>query len=85
VQEFEDLGKYLKRGNVAIDVINFSNPENVSKLTALVNSTNNSSNSHFMDVPQGIAMITDALFTSPILNSDDVGVNSAVGGGAPSR
>jgi hypothetical protein len=38
-----------------------------------------------MDVPQGIAMITDALFTSPILNSDDVGVNSAAGGSAPSR
>ena len=30
-------------------------------------------------------MITDALLTSPILNSDNLGVNSAVVQGAPSR
>lgn len=69
VEECENLGKRLKRNNVALDIINFSNPANVQKLEALVNTTNNSSNSHFMDVPQGIAMITDVLFTSPILSA----------------
>jgi 26S proteasome regulatory subunit N10 len=66
------LGKRLKRNNVAIDIINFANPENVPKLEALVNAANNSSNSHFLDVPQGISMITDVLFTSPILGNEDM-------------
>lgn len=79
LEQCEDLGKRLKRNNVAIDVINFSNPENVDKITALVNAANNSSNSHFMDVPMGISMITDVLFTSPILNGDDNGVDHVAG------
>ena len=51
----QELGQRLKRNNVAIDIINFANPENVQKLEALVNAANNSSNSHFMDVPLGIS------------------------------
>ena len=77
----EDLGKRLKRNNVAIDVINFANPDNVSKLEALVNACDNSSNSHFLDVPLGISMITAILFTSPILHGDEAGI-SASGGAA---
>jgi 26S proteasome regulatory subunit N10 len=77
----EDLGKRLKRNNVAIDVINFANPDNVSKLEALVTACDNSSNSHFLDVPIGINMITDILFTSPILHGDEAGI-SATGGAA---
>ncbi len=73
----EDLGKRLKRNNVAIDVINFANPENVPKLEALVNACNNSTNSHFMDVPLGVSMITDLLFTSPILGGDEAGITGA--------
>lgn len=30
--EFEEVGKRLKKGAVAIDVVNFSNPDNVSRL-----------------------------------------------------
>jgi len=56
---------------VAIDVINFANPENVPKLQALVDSANKSDNSHFLDVPLGVSMITDVLFTSPILQGED--------------
>jgi len=63
----------LKRNNVAIDIINFANPDNVEKLKALVNAANNSDNSHFMDVPMGINMITDVLITSPILMNEDFG------------
>ena len=72
IDQCEDLGKRLKRNNVAIDIINFANPENVPKLEALVSAANNSSNSHFMDVPLGISMITDVLFTSPILGNEDM-------------
>jgi 26S proteasome regulatory subunit N10 len=80
-----DLGKRLKKSNVAIDVINFANPENVAKLTGLVNSCNNSNNSHFLDVPLGISDLTEVLFTSPILMGEDVGnSNSALGGAAVS-
>jgi len=38
--EFEELGARLKRNAVAIDVINFSHPENVPKLQSLVNAAN---------------------------------------------
>lgn len=61
------LGKMLKKNNVALDVINFAHPENVPKIEALVESANNESNSHFLDVPLGINNLFDVLFTSPIL------------------
>lgn len=77
--EFERLGKHLKINNVAIDVINFANPENVPKLQTLVDNANKTDNSHFLDVPLGVSMITDVLFTSPILHSEDYG---AMGGAA---
>lgn len=83
LEQCEDLGKRLKRANVAIDVINFANNENVEKLTALVNTANSNSgfNSHFMDVPMGISQITDVLITSPILMGDDVEMSSGAGAG----
>lgn len=76
----QELGQRLKRNNVAIDIINFANPENIQKLEALVNAANNSSNSHFMDVPLGISMITDLLFTSPILAGDEAGAGASNAG-----
>lgn len=78
----QELGQRLKRNNVAIDIINFANPENIQKLEALVNAANNSNNSHFMDVPLGISMITDLLFTSPILAGDDAGIGASNAGAA---
>jgi len=75
IAEFEELGIRLRRNAVNIDVINFANPENVAKLTALVNAANDSNQSHFLDVPLGVAMITDVLITSPIFNSEDGGMN----------
>ena len=65
--EYERLGKRLRQNNVAIDVINFANPDNVPKLQTLVDSASKNDNSHFLDVPMGVSMITDVLFTSPIL------------------
>ena len=71
--QYERLGKQLRQNNVAIDVINFANPDNVPKLQALVDSANKNDNSHFLDVPLGVSMITDVLFTSPILQGEDFG------------
>jgi len=31
-EDFEDVGMRLKKNNVSLDVINFSNPDNVSRL-----------------------------------------------------
>lgn len=77
----EDLGKRLKRNNVGIDVINFAHPDNVPKLQALVQCANNSDNSHFLDVPMGVAMITDVLITSPILQGENADVQMSGEGG----
>lgn len=58
----------MKRNNVAVDVINFAHPENEAKLRALVTAANSNGNSHFLDVPMGVSMITDVLIASPIIN-----------------
>lgn len=79
--DFEELGVRMKRNNVAIDVINFAHPENVPKLTALVNAANSNGNSHFLDVPLGVMMITDVLIASPIINEEMEGGNVAAGAG----
>jgi len=80
--EFERLGKRLRQNNVGIDVINFANPDNVPKLQALVDSANKNDNSHFLDVPLGVSVLTDILFTSPILLGDDMGGMGAGPGAA---
>lgn len=86
--QFEELGVRMKRNNVAIDIINFAHPENVPKLQALVNAANSNGNSHFLDVPLGVAQITDILIASPIINEGmdagmaDVGAAGAGGAGA---
>ena len=54
-------------------MINFAHPDNVPKLEALVQCANNSDNSHFLDVPIGVAMITDVLISSPILQEGNAG------------
>ena len=75
----------LKKNNVAIDVINFANPDNIGRLQAIINTANSGneaeSNCHFLDVPEGCSNITDVMITSPILQSDDMG-GAAVGGDA---
>ena len=71
--DYERLGKKLRQNNVAIDIINFANPDNVPKLQTLVDSANKNDNSHFLDVPLGVSQLTDVLFTSPILMGDQFG------------
>lgn len=79
---FEELGQRLKTNKVSIDVINFAHPENVPKLTALVNAANQDASSHFLDVPLGIASITDVLISSPIVMPEDMGGDSGQASGA---
>lgn len=82
-EDFEEVGVRLKKNNVAIDIINFANEENVPRLQALVNAANQGAGDspacHFLDVPQGVAHITDVMITSPILQPED----SGAGGGIP--
>ena len=77
-EDFEDVGMRLKKNNVAIDVINFSNPDNVSRLQTLVATANaggdDTPNCHFLDVPVGVTHITDVMITSPILQPEDAGM-----------
>ena len=86
-EDFEDVGLRLKKNNVSIDVINFANPDNISRLQTLVNTANKESDDqptcHFLDVPEGIQSITDVMISSPILMPEDNRMGEAdAGGGA---
>lgn len=67
-QLFTELGIRMARSQVAVDVINFSHPENVPKLQAFITAANQNNNCHFLDVPLGVISITDVLIASPIIN-----------------
>lgn len=85
-KELVTLGKRLRKNKVALDVVNFGQPENVPILQAMVDACNNSKNSFFMDIPEGISNVTDSIITSPIVNPDSFGddaVPAAAGGDAP--
>jgi 26S proteasome regulatory subunit N10 len=83
-EDFEDVGMRLKKNNVSIDVINFANPDNVSRLQTLVNTANKESDDaptcHFLDVPAGCSSIVDVMISSPILQPEDGG-DAGMGGG----
>lgn len=81
-QKCEELGRRLKLNNVAIDIINFANPDNSPKLEALVNAANKEDNSHFLNVPSDFDNLQGILFTSSILNEDfgGAGVGGALDG-----
>lgn len=85
-EDFEDVGLRLKKNNVSVDIINFANPDNISRLQTLVNTANKESDDlptcHFLDVPEGITSITDVMISSPILMPEDMGGADAGGGGA---
>ena len=86
--DFEDVGLRLKKNNVSIDIINFANPDNVSRLQTLVNTANKESDDaptcHFLDVPAGCSSIMEVMISSPILQPEDMGGAAGdMGGGAP--
>jgi 26S proteasome regulatory subunit N10 len=60
----------------------------------MVNAANSNGNSHFLDVPIGVAQITDILIASPIINEGmdmgmggaaDAGAGAAAAGGVPAN
>ena len=49
----------------------------------MVNAANSNGNSHFLDVPIGVAQITDILIASPLFNEGmDMGMGGAADAGA---
>ena len=66
------IGKKLKKYNVAVDIISFGNvEENREPLNTLLNEVNNSNNSSILEVPLG-TNIVDSLFTSPIMMTNNM-------------
>lgn len=67
VEEMVQVGKKLKKYNIAIDIISFGHvDENREVLTQFLNQVNNANNSSILEVPVGF-YIMDSLFTSPIM------------------
>ena len=82
--QYEELGMRLKRNNVSIDIVNFAHPENIPRLQAIINAANSNGSCHFLDVPIGVAHITDVLIASPIISPDEMGDVGAGAGAASS-
>ena len=80
------IGKKLKKYNVAIDIISFGNiDENRELLNVLLKEVNNSDNSSILEVPLG-AYLMDSLFSSPIMgfgNNVDAEMGGAGAGANP--
>lgn len=68
------LGKQLQKNEVAVDVINFGEEqENTAKLEAFMNAVNKNDNSHLVNVPPGVGILSDVIQQSPILSGGDSG------------
>lgn len=81
-EEIIQLGKKLKKYNIAIDIISFGNvDDNRELLNQLLTQVNNANNSSILEVPVGF-FIMDSLFTSPIMTDsyDMPQDNSNIGG-----
>ena len=78
------IGKKLKKYNVAVDIISFGHvEENREPLNTLLTEVNNSNNSSILEVPLG-SYIMDSLLSSPIMGQSnmDMGVPNQQGAGA---
>lgn len=68
VEDMTNLGKKLKKYNVAVDVISFGNvDQNRDILKAFYESVNNSNNSSILEVPVGFYLM-DSLFSSSLMS-----------------
>ena len=77
------IGKKLRKYNVAVDIISFGNvEENKESLNTLYNEVNNSNNSSILEVEVG-SNIVDALFTSSIIGANNVEQENAGQGANP--
>jgi 26S proteasome regulatory subunit N10 len=85
-EDLVQLGKKLKKYNIAVDIISFGNvDENRDLLQGFLDAVNNSNNSSMMEVPVGFYLI-DSLFTSSLMSEvggyGDMPVEDANFGGA---
>ena len=72
-EKLQDLGKKLKKNNVALDIVNISDDyPTLEKLEILVNAANNNENSHILSLEPGTVLVSDALLGSPILQPEGV-------------
>ena len=77
------IGKKLKKYNVAVDIISFGNvEENRESLNTLLQEVNNSNNSSLLEVPLG-SYIMDTLLSSPIMGQSMDMVNQQGAGANP--
>jgi hypothetical protein len=68
VEEMVQVGKKLKKYNIAVDVVSFGNlDENRGHLNQFLKAVNNANNSSLTEVPVG-DYIVDNLFSSPIMS-----------------
>jgi 26S proteasome regulatory subunit N10 len=70
LEEMVQVGKKLKKYNIAVDIISFGHvEENRELVEGFLNAVNNANNSSMLEVPTGY-YIMDSLFTSPIMNDN---------------
>lgn len=86
VAQLTQVGKILKKNNVAVDVVSIGELEdNDEKLKAFVEAVNAQDNSNILVVPAGVSPM-DAISSSPILSGDSMGGGAGgtenFGGGA---
>jgi 26S proteasome regulatory subunit N10 len=76
-----DLGKKLKKNNVAIDVVSFGEDEvNRARLEALVEAAQGSGDaSHLVAIPPSGRMMSDTLLSTAVIMGDDAGPTGAGG------
>lgn len=68
LDEMVQMGKKLKKYNIAVDIISFGHvEENRELVEGFLNAVNNANNSSLLEVPTGY-YIMDSLFTSPIMS-----------------
>lgn len=77
------LGKKLKKNNVAVDIVCFGEIDgNEAKLAKLVETVNSSNNSHLVVVPVGGRPLSDTLLSSPIVMENDAEAGASGSAGA---
>ncbi len=70
LEEMVQMGKKLKKYNIAVDIISFGHvDENKQLIEGFLSSVNNANNSSLLEVPTGY-YIMDSLFSSPIMNEN---------------
>ncbi|KAL4241444.1 proteasome subunit S5A family protein [Abortiporus biennis] len=78
------LAKKLKKNNVAVDVIAFGDAIDDSEnpvLKAFVENASSSDNSHYLAIPPGPHLLSDAVISSVVLAADRGIPEDAIGGG----